>query len=249
MDYVLQGEVIQTVQITLQKGEAVFSESGGMAWMTDGIEMKSGTRGGLGKMLGRALSGESLFQTTFTASHDGAVVTFAQAALGKIMPLQLEAGHSMILQRDAFLCAQEGVTHEMHFRKKLGTGLFGGEGFIMQKVTGPGVVFVELTGEVIDYTLKAGQRLKIDPGHIAMYEPSVGYDLTTVKGIKNFVFGGEGLFLATLTGPGRVWLQTMPIQNLASRIYQIMPPLSSSSGSDSIEGQVLGGLGKILGGN
>jgi len=137
--------------------------------------------------------------------------------------MRLEAGQSLICQKDAFMCAQEGVTLEMQFRKKLGTGLFGGEGFILQKVTGPGMVFFEIPGEVKAYNLAPNSILKIDPGHIALFEPTVSYDITTVKGVTNMLFSGEGLFLAQLKGPGKVWLQTMPIANLASKIAKYIP--------------------------
>jgi uncharacterized protein (TIGR00266 family) len=197
-----------------------------MAWMTDGIDMKTSGRGGLGKMLGRALAGESLFLTTYTCTAPQAMIVFTPEAPGKIIPVPLEAGHTIIAQKDAFMCAEDSVQMEMHFRKRLGTGFFGGEGFILQKLTGPGLAFVEISGEVAEYALQPGQRMKIDPGHIAMYEPSVDYDIQMVKGITNVFFGGEGLFLATLTGPGRVWLQTMPISNLAAKITSFMPKSS-----------------------
>jgi uncharacterized protein (TIGR00266 family) len=226
MEYEIKGSVMQSLDMRLKAGEAIYTESGGMAWMTDGIEMSTSGRGGLGSMIGRALSGESLFLTTYKATADGAMVTFAPESPGKIIPLQLPAGQSIIAQRDAFMCAEDDVKMEMHFRKKLGTGLFGGEGFILQKLTGPGLAFVEISGEVVEYTLKQGQRLKVDPGHIAMYEPSVKYDITTVKGISNILLSGEGLFLATLEGPGKVWLQTMPLSNLAMKLYSYMPKSS-----------------------
>jgi uncharacterized protein (TIGR00266 family) len=229
MEYIIKGDVMQLLQVKLKAGEAIYTESGGMAWMTDGIEMKTSGRGGLGKMLGRALAGESLFLTTYKATTDAAIA-FVPETLGKIVPLELPAGHSIIAQRDAFMCAQDGVEMEMHFRKKLGTGFFGGEGFVLQKITGPGLAFMEVSGEVNKYNLKPGQRLKIDPGHIAMYEPSVSYDLTTVKGLKNIFLSGEGLFLATLTGPGKVWLQTMPVGNLAMKISTLIPKPGGSSG-------------------
>ncbi|HLA45481.1 MAG TPA: TIGR00266 family protein, partial [Aggregatilineales bacterium] len=206
MEYTVKGDVIQSLEITLRAGESIYTESGGMSWMTDGIEMETSGRGGIGKMLGRMLSGESLFLTIYKATVDNAVVNFTQEALGKIIPLPMEAGNSMIVQRDAFMCAEDSVEMEMHFRQNLGTGLFGGEGFILQKITGPGIAFTEIYGEVVEYNLKPGQRLRIDPGHIAMYEPSVSYDLSRVKGIKNMFLSGEGIFLASLTGPGRVWL-------------------------------------------
>lgn len=242
MEYTIRGDVMPVLQIRLRKGEAIYTESGGMAWMTEGIAMKTSGRGGLGKMIGRALSGESLFLTTYTAEADNVAIAFAPEAMGKIIPLNLAAGSTMILQKDAFMCAEDSVEMAMHFRKKLGAGLFGGEGFILQKVTGPGVVFAEIIGEVVEYDLKPGQRLKVDPGHLAMYEPSVNYDIQMVKGVKNILFGGEGLFLATLTGPGKVWLQTMPISNLASRIAQAIP--GKGGGSKSAGGL----LGDIAGG-
>lgn len=223
MEHEIKGTVMQSLEVRLRQGEALFSESGGMAWMTDGIEMKTSGRGGLGKMLGRALSGESLFLTTYTCTAAEASITFAPEGPGKIIAVPLEADRSIIAQKDSFMCAQEGVDLAIHFKKKLGVGLFGGEGFILQKLTGPGMAFVECIGEVVEYTLKPGQRLKIDPGYIAMYEPTVDYDVQMVKGVSNILFGGEGLFLATLTGPGRVWLQTLPLSNLASKLFSMMP--------------------------
>ncbi|MBZ0318008.1 MAG: TIGR00266 family protein [Chloroflexi bacterium] len=223
MEYEIKGTVMQSLEMRLKQGETVYTEAGGMAWMTDGIDMKTSGRGGIGKMLGRALSGESLFLTNYTCTAPQGMIVFVPEAPGKIIPLPLQAGHSMIAQRDAFMCAEDSVQIEMHFRRKLGTGFFGGEGFVLQKITGPGIAFVEISGEVAEYNLQPGQRLKVDPGHIAMYEPSVNYDIQMVKGITNMFFGGEGLFLATLTGPGRVWLQTMPVSNLAQKILSFMP--------------------------
>ncbi|MFP4323158.1 MAG: TIGR00266 family protein [Anaerolineales bacterium] len=235
MQYNIKGDVIQTLDIRLSAGEAVFTELGGMAWMTDGIEMKTSGRGGIGKMLGRAFSGESLLLTTYTAESDGAMIAFTPEYMGNIIPVELGAGESIIAQRDAFMCGTDGVDVSIHFKRKIGAGLFGGEGFILQKCTGPGTVFVEMYGEVVDYTLKPGQRLQIDPGHIAMYEPTVDYDIKMVKGFRNIFLGGEGLFLATLTGPGKVWLQTQPLLNLAMAVYDVLPKDNdddNDSGSD-----------------
>jgi uncharacterized protein (TIGR00266 family) len=227
MRYAISGSVLQSLEIELTQGEAMFTESGGMSWMTDGIEMETNTRGGLMSGLGRALAGESLFMTTYSCSTPTAMITFTPEAPGKVLPVQLAPNQILIAQKDAFMCAQNTVKMEMHFRKRLGAGLFGGEGFILQKLTGPGMVFLEIPGEVKEYNLAAGQRLKVDPGHIAAFDPTVNYDIAMVKGLKNIVFGGEGLFLATLTGPGRVWLQTMPIANLARKLMQYMPSKSS----------------------
>lgn len=223
MDYKIEGTMMPSLEIRLQQGDAVYTESGGMAWMTNGIKMDTGSRGGIGKMFGRALAGESLFLTTYTCEAPQALIVFTMESPGTIMPLELAAGESIIAQKDSFMVAEDDVTLEMHFRRKLGTGFFGGEGFILQKLTGPGTAFVEIAGELRTYTLKDGQVMKVDPGHIAMYEPTVDYDLEMVKGLSNMFFGGEGLFLATLRGPGKVWLQTMPLVNLAGAIRRFIP--------------------------
>lgn len=222
MEYTIHGTVMQALEVRLKQGEAMYTESGGMAWMTEGIEMKTSSKGGLGKSLGRMLSGESFFMTTYTCRAPEGMITFTPESPGKVIPLKLQAGHSMICQKDAFMCAEESVELSMHFRKKLGAGLFGGEGFILQKLTGPGMAFVEIAGEVQMVELAAGQRLKIDPGHIAMYEPTCSYDVTMIKGMMNWLGGGEGLFLATVTGPGKVWLQTMPLSNLAGKLKRFI---------------------------
>lgn len=227
MKYDIHGTTLQTLDITLSQGESVFTESGGMAWMTGDIEMTTNTRGGLMKGLARSLAGESLFLTTYTCNGPGGLITFTPEAPGSIIPVELGAGQSRICQKDAFMVAEESVELEVHFRRKLGTGLFGGEGFILQKLTGPGTAWVEIAGELRSYTLKPGQTMKVDPGHIAMYEPTVDYDINRVKGVRNIFFGGEGLFLATLTGPGRVWLQSLPLANLASKLAQYIPTGSS----------------------
>jgi uncharacterized protein (TIGR00266 family) len=223
MEYQIKGTVMQTLEVRLAQGEAIYTESGGMAWMMGDIEMKTSGRGGLGRMLGRALSGESLFLTTYACRGSQGMVTFTPEAPGKIIPVPLEAGQSIIAQKDAFMCAEDSVTLEVHFRKRLGAGLFGGEGFILQKLTGPGMAFVEIAGEVVEYNLEPGHLLKVDPGHLAMYEPAVDYDVQMVRGVTNILFGGEGLFLATLRGPGRVWLQSMPLSNLAAKLRSYIP--------------------------
>ena len=208
MQYRIEGTVLQMLEVSLSQGEAIFTESGGMSWMTDGIEMSTNARGGLLSGLGRALAGESLFMTTYTAQSGQGKVVFTPEAPGKVVDVKLGAGQSLICQKDAFMCAENSAKLEIYFRRKLGTGLFGGEGFILQKVSGPGTVFFEYSGEVVSYQLASGERLKVDPGHIAMFEPTVQYEITMVRGITNIFFSGEGLFLATLTGPGKIWLQT-----------------------------------------
>lgn len=223
MQYKISGSIMETVDIHLKAGESIFSESGGMAWMRGIFDMDTSTRGGLGAGLGRVLAGESLFLTTYTCKSPDGLITFTPEFPGKVLALPLESGQSLICQKDAFMCAETSIELEMHFRKKLGAGLFGGEGFILQKVTGPGTVFLEIPGEVRKIDLKAGERIQIDPGHIALFEPSVNYDIATVKGLKNMLFSGEGLFLATLTGPGTIWLQSLPLSNLAMKLARYMP--------------------------
>jgi uncharacterized protein (AIM24 family) len=192
----------------------------------------------LGGMVKRAVSGESLFIVDYTVTGGRGLIAFASEFPGKIVPLNLAAGQQMICQRDSFMVAEKSVKLDMHFRRKLGAGLFGGEGFVLQKLTGPGLAFVELDGEVVEYTLEPGQVLKVDTGHVAMFEPTVQFDVEMMRGFKNILFGGEGLFLATLRGPGRVWLQTMPLVNVARKIAQYLPRGSGSGGSS-------GGLGDL----
>jgi uncharacterized protein (TIGR00266 family) len=229
MEYQIIGSTLQAVVLELDPGETVFSESGGMAWMSANIDMKtSGRGGGLGGALKRAVSGESLFLVEYTSQSSKGIVAFASDFPGKIIPLHLGANQQMICQKTAFLVAEKTVTLDIHFRKRLGAGFFGGEGFIMQKLTGPGVAFVCLDGEIVEYTLAPNQVLKVDTGHVAMYEPSVSFDVEMIKGLTNVMFGGEGLFLATLKGPGRIWLQTMPTSNLAKAIIPYLPAKSSS---------------------
>ncbi|HEY0735107.1 MAG TPA: TIGR00266 family protein [Herpetosiphonaceae bacterium] len=254
MDYQIVGTTMQAVIIQLEPGQTIYSETGGMAWMSGNVTMNTnaGGGGGLGGMLGgmvkRAISGESLFIVDYTVQGGRGLVAFASEFPGKIVPLHLGPGQSMIMQRDAFMCAEKTVQLEMHFRRNLGSGFFGGEGFIMQRATGPGVVFAELDGEIVEYTLEAGQVLKVDTGHVAMLEPTVQFDVEMVRGFKNILFGGEGLFLATLRGPGRVWLQTMPAMNLAKKIANYLPRTQGSGGSQGGLGNI-GNLGNFFGGD
>ncbi len=222
MKYKIRGTTLQVVDVEFEQGESVYTESGGMAWMSPNIEMSTNAKGGLMKSLGRKFAGESLFMTTYTCSSGTGLISFANEFPGKIIPMDLSEGQTIIAQRDAFMCAESSVSLDMHFRKRIGAGLFGGEGFIMQKVTGPGTVFFEIAGEVTKYSLKEGQHLKVDPGHVAMFEKSVDFDITTVGGIANKLFSGEGFFLANLTGPGDVWLQSMPLSNFAARISRFI---------------------------
>lgn len=219
MEAKIIGESLPVVTCKLKNGESVITESGGMSWMDEGIKMSTSTNGGIMKGLGRALAGESLFMNTYTAEKDDVEIAFSSCFPGRILEFDLSEGETIIAQKRAFLCAESSVDISMHFRKKLGAGFFGGEGFIMQKITGPGKVFLEIDGEVIKKELKEGEKLKIDNGYVAAMTKGVDLSIETVPGLKNIMFGGEGLFLTTLKGPGTVWLQSMPISKLASLLY------------------------------
>lgn len=244
ISYRIDGTTLPVVTIELEPGEVIYSESGGMSWMTGNVEMKSHSGGGLGKMLKRAVSGESLFITDFFVNSGRGTVAFASEFPGKIIPFQLKQGESIIVQKDAFMCAEKSVDMDLHFRKRLGTGFFGGEGFIMQRISGPGLAFIEVDGEVIEYELEPGQQLKVDTGHLAAMEASVDFDVTMVKGFRNILLGGEGLFLASVRGPGKVWLQTMPMSKLAQKMAQFMPQVGGKGPSGGLNidvGSLLGG--------
>jgi len=186
--------------------------------------METSTNGGVLKGLGRALSGESMFMNTYTADVDGAEISFASSFPGRILEFDLRQGETIIAQKKAFLCSEKSVNLSTHFQKKLGAGLFGGEGFIMQKIEGPGKVFLEIDGDIVEKTLGPGEKLKVDNGYVAAYDELVKMDIETVKGVKNILLGGEGLFLTTLTGPGKVYLQSMPVSNLAGLIAPFVGP-------------------------
>lgn len=213
------GDTLPAVICKLQQGETIVSENGGMSWMDDGIEMKTTTNGGIMKGIGRAFAGESIFMNTYTAKNDNLEIAFSSCFPGQILEFNLQEGETIIAQKRSLLCAESTVDIAMQFRKKIGAGFFGGEGFIMQKITGPGKVFLEIDGTVVKKELGQGEKLKIDNGYVAVMTKNVSLDIQMVKGMKNIVFGGEGLFLTTLEGPGTVWLQTMPISKLSNLLY------------------------------
>lgn len=226
MEYKIVGGAFPMVVCTLQKGETMQDESGAMSYMTQGIKMETNTGGGLFKGLGRALSGDTLFLNYFTAERDGEEVAFSSCYPGKIIPIELNGSNSIIGQKNAFLTATKDVQLDMYFRKKLGAGIFGGEGFILQKFSGKGMLFLEIDGDVVEKNLQPGEKLLVDQGHVAAMDETVDFDIQRVKGAKNMLFGGEGLFFATITGPGRVWLQTMPVSKLAEAIIPYIPTKS-----------------------
>jgi uncharacterized protein (TIGR00266 family) len=244
ISHVISGTTLPVVTITLKPGDKIYSSSGGMSWMTQQVEMDTNTGGGLGKMFKRAVSGESIFVVDYFVNRDEGEVAFAAEFPGKIVPIDLSDGQSIIVQKDAFMCAEKSVDLDMHFRKRLGAGLFGGEGFILQRLTGPGQAFVNFDGEILMRELADGEVLRVDTGHVAMFQPTVDFDVEMIKGFKNLFLGGEGLFLATLRGPGKVWLQTMPMSKLARKIAQYMPAVGGqgqSGGTNINLGQLFGG--------
>lgn len=222
MRYRIFGDKLPGLTLQLDAGESIYTQSGGMSWMSDNFQMDTNVRGGLMKGLGRMLTGESLFMATYTARSSGAENTLTSAMPGEIRPLQLDGQKQYIAQKSSFLCAQQGVVLST-FVNKLKTGLFGGEGFLMQRLSGEGMVFLELDGSIVELDLQPGQRIKVDTGNIAFFESDVKYDVETVKGFTNIFFGGEGLFLSVLEGPGKVWLQSLNTASFAARIMGFMP--------------------------
>ncbi len=258
IDYQILGEEMQSVEVELDPQETVIAEAGSFMYMHDGIQMETifgdgsqANQGFMGKLMSagkRVLTGESLFMTTYTNVGQGKKrVSFAAPYPGKIIPMDLsELNGRIICQKDAFLCAAKGVTVGIEFQKKLGVGFFGGEGFIMQKLEGDGMAFVHASGNIIKKTLMPGEMLKVDTGCLVALTSGVDYDIQFIGGIKNTLFGGEGVFFATLRGPGIVWIQSLPFSRLADRIIAASP---RAGGSRKGEGSILGGLGGWLDGD
>ena len=258
VDYKIFGDDMQFVEVELDPGEASVAEAGGMMYMEDGIVMETvfgdgspQQRGFLDKLVGagkRLLTGESLFMTVFVNQGQGKRrVAFGAPYPGKIIAIRLpEIGGEFIAQKDSFLAAAKGVSIGIAFQKRLGVGLFGGEGFIMERLTGDGLVFVHAGGSIHERVLAPGEAIRVDTGCIVGFQPSVDYDIEAVPGIKSALFGGEGLFFATLRGPGKIWLQSLPLSRLAGRIYAAAPQ-TGRGGRE--EGSILGGIGRVLGGD
>ncbi|MBM3751858.1 MAG: TIGR00266 family protein [Acidimicrobiia bacterium] len=258
IDYKIYGDDMQFVEVELDPSEAVVAEAGGMMYMDDGIEMETifgdGSQqntGFMGALVGagkRLLTGESLFMTVFlNRSHQRRKVAFGAPYPGKIIPVHLrDIGGTLIAQKDSFLAAAKGVSVGIAFQRRLGVGLFGGEGFIMQKLEGDGWAFVHAGGTLQERTLASGEIVRVDTGCIVAMQPSVNYDIQYVGKIKTALFGGEGLFFATLTGPGKIWLQSLPLSRLANRIVAAVPGLGKGGKE---EGSLLGGLGRVLDGD
>jgi uncharacterized protein (TIGR00266 family) len=259
IDFEIKGQELQFLEIELDPGESAAAEAGAMVWKDASIDMTtvlgdgSGGAGGgfMGKLLGagkRLVTGESLFTTVFTHQGRGkARVAFASPTPGSILPIKLDdLGGQLICQKDSFLAAAKGVSIGVHFQRRVMTGLFGGEGFVMQSLTGDGWVFVQMGGTVVERELRADEELHVDTGCLAAFTPSVDFDLVTAGGVKSVLFGGEGLFFARLRGPGKVWIQSLPFSRLAGRM---LAAAGSRGGQNRGEGSMLGGLGDFIGGN
>jgi uncharacterized protein (TIGR00266 family) len=247
IDYKIYGDDLQAVEIELDPGEGVRAEAGAMLYMDDGLYMQTGTEGGMLKGFKRMLMGESFFITTFLNQRSSrAKIAFSAPYPGKIIPIDLsEAGGAFLCQKDSFLCAAKGTEIEIAFTKKLGAGFFGGEGFILERLVGDGLVFIHAGGSILLRDLAVGEVLRVDTGCLAAFAPTVDYDIEFIGGFKNALFGGEGLFLAKLTGPGRVYLQSLPFSRLADRIYSAARfggNREESKGAAGLGGDLLGSI-------
>jgi len=223
MQYTIIGEPMPVVQCQLQAGEAMKTEKGSMVWMSPNMVMETNAGGGIGKAFGRALAGEKMFQNIYSAQGGPGMITFASSFVGSIRAYQLTPGRSVICQKSAYLASEMGVELSIFFQKKLSAGFFGGEGFIMQRLSGSGMVFVEIDGYAVEYVLAPGQSMIVDTGNLAVMDDTCMIDIQQVRGFKNVMFGGEGLFNTRVTGPGRILLQTMCISNFASAIIPFLP--------------------------
>lgn len=240
MEHRIVGTTMPVLELLLQPNEMVFAEAGELAWISMSIQLRTGTsvggqQGGFMAVLGRALAGATIFMTEYTAYGGVGMVAFCAKLPGQIVPLEIAPGRGYLVHRHGFMCGTHGVQLSVGFQQRLGAGVFGGTGFRMQRLTGQGMAFVELHGEVVQYDLQAGNTLRVHPGHVGLFEESVDFNVTTMPGVRNALFGGEGLFLATLTGPGRVWLQSMSLPHLAHAVAHYLPHPSG-------EGSLIGGL-------
>ncbi|MBQ8094397.1 MAG: TIGR00266 family protein [Clostridia bacterium] len=229
MQYEILGDQLPVVVCHLDREESMITESGGMSWMTPNMQMETTSGGGIGKLFGRMFSGEHLFQNIYTAKGGPGSIAFASSFPGSIRPVHVTPEHGVIIQKSAFLASERDIELSVYLQKKFSTGLFSGEGFVMQKLTGNGTAFLEIDGSAIEYDLASGEQILVSSGHVAMMDDTCTMNIQDVKGIKNMLFGGEGFFYTSVTGPGHVILQTIPISKLAQAITPFMPVSSSSS--------------------
>lgn len=223
MQYKIEGTPLPVVICQLDRGECMMTEKGSMSWMTPNMRMETTSNGGIGKALGRMLAGESIFQNRYTSEGGEGMIAFASSFPGTILPVEITPDRPVIVQKSAFLAGVESVDISLFLQKKLGAGFFGGEGFIMQKLSGKGIVFVEIDGSTVEYDLAPGQQMIVDTGYLAMMDATCSMDITAVKGAKNMFFGGEGAFNTVITGPGKIVLQTMPVNSVAGALIPFMP--------------------------
>lgn len=232
MQYRIEGETLPVVVCELEIGEKMITEGGSMAWMSPNMKMETTTNGGLGKALGRMFSGEKMFQNIYTATNGSGLIAFASSFPGSIKAFEISAGNEMIFQKRAFLAGESSVKLDIFFNKKVSGGLFGGEGFILQRVSGNGTVFAEFDGHVVEYELAAGQKIVANTGHLAAMSASCTMEVQTFSGAKNILFGGEGIFNTVICGPGKVWLQTMPVEKVANSLLPFLPGTGSGISLD-----------------
>lgn len=230
MRYEIKGTPLPVAICYLENGEQMITEGGGMSWMSPNMEMETTTNGGIGKAIGRMFTNDKMFQNRYTCRGGNGMIAFASCFPGEIRAIEVRPGEEYICQKSAFLASTPGVEMSVSFRKKLSTGFFGGEGFIMQRFTGEGLLFIEIDGTAIEYDLQPGEKILADTGHIVMMTSGCKMDIQSVKGIKNVLFGGEGLFNTVIEGPGKVVLQSMPISNLAGTLTRYMPSSGGNGG-------------------
>lgn len=236
INYKIEGDKLPVVICYLEQGQTLCTERGSMSWMSPNMRMETNAGGGVKKAIGRIFSGESIFMNEYTAMGGMGMIAFASSFPGSILPYQITPGNGLIVQKRGFLAMETGIDLSVFFQKKLGKGLFGGEGFIMQKLTGNGLVFLEIDGHCVEYTLGAGESIILDTGYLAAMSETCTMDIQRIKGAKNIFFGGEGLFNTVVTGPGKVFLQSMPIANMANSLYPYLPVASGSNGAGAVGG-------------
>ncbi len=255
MQHKIIGTTMPVLEMTLDPGDCVIAEAGELSWLTSTIELRTSTSAGANKgffgAIKRAVGGGSLFMTEYSANGGSGMVAFATKVPGHILPVEVAPNRGYLIHRHGFLCGTSGIELSVGFQRSLGAGVFGGQGFVMQKIGGEGTSWIELDGEVVTYDLAAAETLRVHPGHVGMFEETINFDIRMVPGIRNMVFGGDGLFLAALTGPGRVWLQSLPLSNLAHALAPYLPGKGGGDSAANVTGAGLAGvvLGGLLGGN
>ena len=249
MDHKIVGTTMPVLEVALQNGEAIIAESGQLSWMSSSIELHTSTGGGgiLG-VFKRVAGGGTLFMTEYTARGAPGMVAFATKVPGHIVQVRIDAGSTYLVHRHGFLCGTPGIQVSAGFQRSLGAGVFGGNGFVLQKLSGTADAWIELDGEVVTYDLAPGESLRVHPGHVGMFEERVGFDITMLRGVRNVLFGGDGLFLAQLTGPGRVWLQSLPLANLAHALAPYLGGGGETARTGVAAGLAGAALGSLLGG-